>query len=409
MAHVYIRLNEEELDYYLVWDTYYELPYTIPMDLASFVLYLYEEDYSFSGLIASWSNLINNCISLDNTKIETYLKANQINFLKNQIAVTYIKEKSIQNINLSNSIKIELGVLSNKYSNSLHTKDESDLILNVLNEEFKLFVNCNVKYKLPILPIHSYRNIEELYGKFYDKIPTNKLSDFYEFLHKNIYEENEVNWFLKEFFLKDLYWYQLPIFIRKNCKITNLKAAYSEKMLNPFIRNIKNVSTIEYKPTVLDLMSYYNHLINENLMIVAEVIDNLIDKGIEIKNNLIAHEQIEYLFNNNLIDEELNIPSKLVNFVDEEGNKLLPDIYTEMFFTNGLYVFYKYDIQLIDVFNINGDLLFMNLENIDVFEKNNETYVSYIIEEKAKQYYKKLTIENDQTIQLIDVLPEDFL
>jgi hypothetical protein len=64
---------------------------------------------------------------------------------------------------------------------------------------------------------------------------------------------------------------------------------------------------------------------------------------------------------------------------------------------------------LIDVFNINGDLLFMNLENIDVFEKNNETYVSYIIEEKAKQYYKKLTIENDQTIQLIDVLPEDFL
>jgi hypothetical protein len=188
-----------------------------------------------------------------------------------------------------------------------------------------------------------------------------------------------------------------------------LKAAYSEKMLNPFIRNIKNVSTIEYKPTVLDLISYYNHLINENLIIVAEVIDNLIDKGIEIKNNLIAHEQIEYLFNNNLIDEELNIPSKLVNFVDEEGNKLLPDIYTEMFFTNGLYVFYKYDIQLIDVFNINGDLLFMNLENIDVFEKNNETYVSYIIEEKAKQYYKKLTIENDQTIQLIDVLPEDFL
>jgi hypothetical protein len=409
MAHVYIRLNEEELDYYVVWDTYYELPYTIPMDLASFVLYLYEEDYSFSGLITSWSNLINNCISLDNTKIETYLKAYQISFLKNQIAVTYIKEKSIQNINLSNSIKIELGVLSNKYSNSLHTKDESDLILNVLNEEFKLFVNCNVKYKLPILPIHSYRNIEELYGKFYDKIPTNKLSDFYEFLHKNIYEENEVNWFLKEFFLKDLYWHQLPIFIRKNCKITNLKSAYSEKMLNPFIRNIKNVSTIEYKPTVLDLMSYYNHLINENLIIVAEVIDNLIDKGIEIKNNLIAHEQIEYLFNNNLIDEELNIPSKLVNFVDEEGNKLLPDIYTEMFFTNGLYVFYKYDIQLIDVFNINGDLLFMNLENIDVFEKNNETYVSYIIEEKAKQYYKKLTIENDQTIQLIDVLPEDFL
>ena len=204
MAHIYIRLNEEELDYYIVWDTYYELPYTIPMDLASFVLYLYEEDYSFSGLIASWSNLINNCISLDNTKIETYLKAYQISFLKNQIAVTYIKEKSIQNINLSNSIKIELGVLSNKYSNSLHTKDESDSILNVLNEEFKLFVNCNVKYKLPILPIHSYRNIEELYGKFYDKIPTNKLSDFHEFLHKNIYEENEVNWFLKEFFLKDL-------------------------------------------------------------------------------------------------------------------------------------------------------------------------------------------------------------
>jgi hypothetical protein len=409
MAHVYIRLNEEELDYYVVWDTYYELPYTIPMDLASFVLYLYEEDYSFSGLIASWSNLINSCISLDNTKIETYLKAYQISFLKNQIAVTYIKEKSIQNINLSNSISVELGVLSNKYSNLLHTKDESDLILNVLNEEFKLFVNCNVKYKLSILPIHSYRNIEELYGKFYDKIPTNKLSDFYEFLHKNIYKENEVNWYLKEFFLKDLYWHQLPIFIRENCKITNLKAAYSENMLNPFIRNIKNVSTIEYKPTVLDLMSYYNHLINENLFIVTEVIDNLIDKGIEIKNNLIAHEQIEYLYNNYLSDEELNISSKFVNFVDKEGNKLLPDIYTEMFFTNGLYVFYKYDIQLLDVFNINGDLLFMNLENIDVFEKNNETYVSYIIEEKSKQYYKKLLIENDQTIQLLDVLPEDFL
>jgi hypothetical protein len=409
MAHVYIRLNEEELDYYVVWDTYYELPYTIPMDLASFVLYLYEEDYSFSGLIASWSNLINSCISLDNTKIETYLKAYQISFLKNQIAVTYIKEKSIQNINLSNSISVELGVLSNKYSILLHTKDESDLILNVLNEEFKLFVNCNVKYKLSILPIHSYRNIEELYGKFYDKIPTNKLSDFYEFLHKNIYKENEVNWYLKEFFLKDLYWHQLPIFIRENCKITNLKAAYSENMLNPFIRNIKNVSTIEYKPTVLDLMSYYNHLINENLFIVTEVIDNLIDKGIEIKNNLIAHEQIEYLYNNYLLDEELNISSKFVNFVDKEGNKLLPDIYTEMFFTNGLYVFYKYDIQLLDVFNINGDLLFMNLENIDVFEKNNETYVSYIIEEKSKQYYKKLIIENDQTIQLLDVLPEDFL
>ena len=37
MTKIYVKVTQQEIDYYLLWDTFFELPYSIPMDLATLV------------------------------------------------------------------------------------------------------------------------------------------------------------------------------------------------------------------------------------------------------------------------------------------------------------------------------------------------------------------------------------
>ena len=48
MAKICFKITQQEIDYYFLWDTYFGKPYTSPMDLGSFLVYLNEEVSSHS-------------------------------------------------------------------------------------------------------------------------------------------------------------------------------------------------------------------------------------------------------------------------------------------------------------------------------------------------------------------------
>jgi hypothetical protein len=98
------------------------------------------------------------------------------------------------------------------------------------------------------------------------------------------------------------------------------------------------------------------------------------------------------------------MPNELVNFIDSEGGKLLPPIYDRFFERQGLYVFYKYNIQLIDVYTKNGDLVFSNLYDIDIFLIDNEIVVTYE-DGRGYKYFKKVIIQEGKSIQILTIPP----
>ena len=49
MAHPYLKITNNETDYYVIWDTFYELPETFPVDLATFIVFLHEKNGHLQG------------------------------------------------------------------------------------------------------------------------------------------------------------------------------------------------------------------------------------------------------------------------------------------------------------------------------------------------------------------------
>ena len=161
MSHPILKITNNETDYYVVWDSYYELPETIPMDLATFIMFLYEKKWTFTGLITSWYNLQEKNISLEGFVLNEFLKQNQYNFLITQAEDEYINSKELINREFSILIKEKLDALSLTYQHNILTssKDELDLLLKEMHNIFYLFTNETLIYNISLLPLHLYNNI----------------------------------------------------------------------------------------------------------------------------------------------------------------------------------------------------------------------------------------------------------
>jgi hypothetical protein len=59
MATLVFKFNHPDYKYdlYIIHNTYYELPETIPMDLTTFVIYHIKTGRTFSGLLMCWEDL----------------------------------------------------------------------------------------------------------------------------------------------------------------------------------------------------------------------------------------------------------------------------------------------------------------------------------------------------------------
>ena len=142
MAHPVLKIKHPQYthDFYLIWDTCFELPETIPMDLTNFIDFffnLFEEKfgeigpdaiYMLSTLIKVWDNIKRKGISFDFTTIGQYLSDSEYKYLVNQIEISGGLERAEKNLNSSRIFHEWLQSHNNntgKYAWDLH-----DLISN---------------------------------------------------------------------------------------------------------------------------------------------------------------------------------------------------------------------------------------------------------------------------------------
>jgi len=410
MAKICIKITQQEIDYFLLLDTFYELPYSLPTDLASFCVYLNEGVSSLSEIIASWKNLKLNSTSLDDNAESPFFTDIVKNYLYFQTQDDYIKSTAITNIKLSQLVSEKLDFLSAEYQNAMLVSSgtEATVLLNNLDKDFRVFIADEIAYKISMLPNSFYTNIDNLYDKFWNQIALEKKDDFMKFIYKvDVPQKVDIAYYSKLLYSKNIEWHDIPMAVRANCLITDTTIKITEETKSPFLRNIENVTTTNYSPTRLDLLGYYNHLIGENYNFAIELKDYLAELGfIDEKNSLLTLSNLNYLIDNELLKPEDSLhrlPNELVNFIDEDGaGKLLPPIYDSFFERHGFYIFYKYQIQLADVYTKNGDLIFSNLDDIDIFLKDNEITVTYE-DNKGYRFFKKVTIQEGKPIQILTI------
>lgn len=412
MANTILKITSNETDYYVVWNTYYELPETIPMDLATFIMYLFEKKWTFTGLITSWYNLQEKNISLEGFVLNEFLKQNQYNFLITQAEDEYINSKELINREFSILIKEKLDALSLTYQHNILTssKDELDLLLKEMHNIFYLFTNETLIYNISLLPLHLYNNINSTCNKLYSQIGSDKFNDFHNFLFSIPSNEEDAvrnaKWFSKQLFNNDLSWHEIPYFIRKKFEIKNNSVGINEEY-SSFIRQIDEISVVELELTSQNLLSYFNHLINEQYPFANKIKTHFQEIGLlEENNNFIILSNLSTFLNTELLEAEI-LPRKLFNLSDNNSGMLLESIYTDYYEDNGLIKFYKYDEQLIDVYSKYGDLIFTNLDDITIIEINNQLLVTF---EEIDGYvnYKKIIIEQGCPIQIISVAPFNY-
>lgn len=75
-------------DFYFIHDTYYELPKTTPMCLATFVYYHLQINRSLSGFLVSFDDINESGSSLFNTSFEDFYNKNEKDFFLQQVEDT---------------------------------------------------------------------------------------------------------------------------------------------------------------------------------------------------------------------------------------------------------------------------------------------------------------------------------
>jgi hypothetical protein len=149
----------------------------------------------------------------------------------------------------------------------------------------------------------------------------------------------------------------------------------------------------------------------ENYNFAIELKNYLEELGfIDEKNSLLTLSNLNYLIDNELLKPEDSLhrlPDELVNFIDADGGKLLPPIYDSVFERHGLYIFTKYQIQLKDVYTKNGDLVFSNLDDIDIFLINDELVVTYE-DNRGYRFFKKVIVLDGKPVQILTIPPFEY-
>ena len=244
----------------------------------------------------------------------------------------------------------------------------------------------------------------------YSQIGIDKFNDFHNFLFSIPSNEEDAirnaKWFSKQLFNNDLSWHEIPYFIRKKFEIKNNSVGINDGY-SRFIRQIDEISVVELEHTSQNLLSYFNHLINEQYPFANKIKTHFLEIGLlEENNNFIILRNLSTFLNAELLDAEI-LPRKLFNLSDNNSGMLLESIYTDYYEDNGLIKFYKYDEQLIDVYSKYGDLIFTNLDDITIIEINNQLLATFE-EIDGYVHYKKIIIEQGCPIQIISVAPFNY-
>lgn len=128
-------------DLYFIQNTFFELPETIPMDLASFIWYHYEINRTLEGFIFAWQKLCKNQTTLEGFSFATHFEASE-------------KEQLYQDVLFNNALAM-----------AKHNSALSNQLIEMLNQnasEMELFNFINSADYLWVLDVSSYYSRHQL-------------------------------------------------------------------------------------------------------------------------------------------------------------------------------------------------------------------------------------------------------
>ncbi len=143
-------LSEQE--YYFIYDTFYELPKTIPMCLSTFLYYHMESKRTLEGFLASFESIEMNGSSLFDATFEDFFNKEEKSFYLNQLSECYALGELLK---LSKESLLVKEYLLNK---NVSSKSLAEFIKNNLTETMKEFRPVNyydsLSSTLPKIPYH---------------------------------------------------------------------------------------------------------------------------------------------------------------------------------------------------------------------------------------------------------------
>ena len=109
MANIVFKFKHPDLideDFYFVYNTFFELPVTIPMDLASYFIFELEVGTNWAWLDFGWDNLIKNGCSLTGESFEMYFDENEKTAIYDDARYSFSIQQSKLNKDISENLKI---------------------------------------------------------------------------------------------------------------------------------------------------------------------------------------------------------------------------------------------------------------------------------------------------------------
>jgi hypothetical protein len=153
MATPVFKFQHPELpkeDLYFIQNTYFELPATIPMDLASFIWYHFEINRTLDGFISVWENLCKFQASLAGFNFDSHFDATE-------------KQQLYQDALFNNALAMA------EYNSGVSRRIITMLNQNVTEQELRQFINDYEE--LWVLDGPSYESRHQLMQFLWDKYP----------------------------------------------------------------------------------------------------------------------------------------------------------------------------------------------------------------------------------------------
>ncbi len=120
--------------FFVIHNSYFELPETMPMDLTTFVLYHIESGRSFEGLFFCYSDIVNNGCSLFNTTYEEFTSE-------------FVRKYHLDTINDFNLLEVAV-------RNKTHSDRLNSILIN--KDSIQSFYNAIDQIDFEINPEESY-------------------------------------------------------------------------------------------------------------------------------------------------------------------------------------------------------------------------------------------------------------
>lgn len=365
-------------DFYVIWNTFYELPDTVPMDLTTFLAYHININRSFEGLISCWKDLQISGVSIQEMSFDLLnAKVKEMLYCLCENSGSLAREEK----NRDNS------KLLKKFIDGLKINSQSE---KLLKEKIK---DVNIKLDRD----HSYFRS---YSHTMDWLNKNRI------VFESSFADDKTLLNYAEFFFNLFLNFNMPAYavphiirngkdFRKELFSRNLHyliSDVSQKELNAKLK----FQFIRQYPSFDELRIYVRYLLKSDL-ILRESIQNYLKQ---------INKTIDSITNTELLEimaKSFTLNEGVFNFISESGKVLLPPIYFSSFsvfsMQNNMVALARFGLQNFDIYTLNGELILDDAgSEVSFFDKG-----YFAIHSKYTSETELYRRDGDKTINIISL------